>query len=56
MLNKLNFSPFRSNVENIDTKMYLHGFQERMLLIQEQCTWKCISVQVNILLSKPIHI
>jgi len=30
-LNKLSltflFSPFRSNTENIDTKMYLHGFK-----------------------------
>jgi len=39
LLNKLNltflFSPFRSYIENIDTKMYLHGFQERMFSIQE---------------------
>jgi len=39
-LNKLNlsflFSPSRSNIENSDTKMYLHGFQERMFSIQEQ--------------------
>jgi len=30
LLNKLNltflFSPFRSNIENINTKIYLHGF------------------------------
>jgi len=29
------FSPFRFY---IDTKMYLHGFQERMFSIQEQCS------------------
>jgi len=40
---KLNFlfSPFRSH---IDTKMYLHGFKERMFSIQEQCTWIVFSV------------
>jgi len=41
LLNKLNltflFSSFRSNIENIDTKMCSHGFQERMSSIQEQC-------------------
>jgi len=42
LLNKLNltflFSSFRSKVENTDTKMYLHGFQERMFSVQEQGT------------------
>jgi len=42
-LKKLNvtflFLPFRSKIENIDTKMHLHGFQERMFSIQEQCSW-----------------
>jgi len=41
LLNKLNltflFSSFRSNIENIDTKMCSHGFQEQMFSIQEQC-------------------
>jgi len=48
LINKLNltflFSLFRSNIENIDTKMYLHDFQERMFSIQEQCTWIILSV------------
>jgi len=34
MLNKLNFTflfvPFCSNIENIEPKMYLLGFEERM--------------------------
>jgi len=32
------FSLFRSKVDSTDTKMYLHGFQERMFSIQEQGT------------------
>jgi len=32
------FSSFRSKVDSTDTKMYLHGFQERMLSVQEQGT------------------
>jgi len=51
-LNKLNltflFSPFRSNIENIGTKMYLNGFQERMFSIQEQCTWIILSVYTSL--------
>jgi len=43
LLNKLNLtflvSPFCSDIENIETGMYLHGYYERMFLIQEQCTW-----------------
>jgi len=49
LLNKLNLpflvSPFHSNIENIDTKIYLHGFKERMFSIQEQCSWIFLSVQ-----------
>jgi len=51
LLNKLNltflFSLFRSNIENIETKMYLHGFQERMFSIQEQCSWIFLSVYLK---------
>jgi len=47
-LSKLNltflFSPFRSNIKSIDTKMFIEGFQERMFSIKEQCSWISLSV------------
>jgi len=40
-LNKLNssflISPSRSDIENIEHKMFFHGFPERMFSIQEKC-------------------
>jgi len=40
------FSPFCFNIENIDTKVYLHGFKEPMFSIQEQFT--CIYLTVKL--------
>jgi len=38
---------FLTNIENIDTKMYLHGFKERKFSIQEQYSCVFLSVQIN---------